>query len=352
MAEWDKEQQTEEATEKQQSRFRERGEVAKSQDIGAVVTITASLCGLVAAWPSISGAIFNLGTGVLGRLDAHTKWHLLGIAAGKTMVTMVLPVAITVAAANILAQFVQVGWNPTAKPLMPDFKRMNPLPRLRQLFFSVNTLIELGKSLIKVSIIGLIVYNLLSDELTDNGRLAGLAPAALIARLGNIGVRIVIHVGVALAFIAALDFLLEKHRHKKKMRMTKEQVKQEHKDQEGDPLVKSRIRGKQRETARARMIDAVNGASVVVVNPTHYSVAIKYDIEADPAPVIAAAGVDQVAAKIRERARQCSVPVVSNPPLARALYTKGEIGGYIPQELYQAVASILAWVYRVTGKVA
>jgi flagellar biosynthetic protein FlhB len=193
---------------------------------------------------------------------------------------------------------------------------------------------------------------ILLEELDKHGRLAGLSTEALFQRLAQIGIKIVLHAGTVLIVLAILDLLYQRYQHHKKMKMTKQEVKQEHKDQDGDPIVKRRIRGKQMEMARNRMLRAVKEASVVVVNPTHYSVAIRYRLAEDAAPIIVALGVDHVALKIREKARHYGIPVISNPPLARALHAGGKIGGYIPKEHYRAVAELLAWVFKVTGKVA
>jgi flagellar biosynthetic protein FlhB len=171
-------------------------------------------------------------------------------------------------------------------------------------------------------------------------------------RLGEISLRIILHVGMALVVIAIFDIVIERYRHHKKMKMTKEEVKQENKDQEGDPMIKRRIRGKQFELSKRRMIEKVGKADVVVVNPTHYAVAIAYDMTKEAAPRILAMGMDEMAMKIREKARHSGIPVVSDPPLARGLYSKGKLGAYIPPEYYRAVAALLAWVYSVTGRVA
>ncbi len=352
MAEHDKDQKTEEATAKQQRKFRERGQVAKSQDLASVVTITTGTAAMVAAWPNISSSIVTLATGLLGRLDAHGKGALVGLFAGKAIIGIVAPVAIPVMIMGIAAQLAQVGWAPSLKSMEPNFSKMNPFPKLRQLFFSGSTIIELLKSLVKVVVIGSLAVGVLTEELVDNGRLTGLAPAELISRLGTLALRIVIRVGIALACIAVIDLLIERYRHKDKMKMTKEQVKQERKDSEGDPVSRSRLRQKQRDVARGRMLESVATADVLVVNPTHYSAAIRYRMATDAAPVIVALGTGEMAARIRERARKSGVPVVSDPPLARALYSKGKTGSYIPADLYKAVAALLAWVYNVTGKVA
>lgn len=352
MSEHDQDQKTEDPTAKQQAKFREEGDVAKSRDLPALVSLFSGTAALIIGWPIIAGSLRGFMTSVLSRLETADEISSLMALAGKTIVFSVAPVALTVMLMGVVAEVSQIGWNWTWKPILPNFTKLNPLPKIPKLIFSMSTLIELLKSVAKVVVIGFFAVRVLMDELMGSGRLAGLTGVMLLQKLGFMCLRIVLHVGLALLVIALLDILIERYRHKQKMKMTKDEVKQEHKDVEGDPIVKSRIRGKQREMARRRMMEKVATADVVVVNPTHYSVAIGYRMSEEAAPKILAMGMDDVAMKIREKARQSGIPVVSNPPLARGLYAKGKIGGYIPAEYYRAVASLLAWVYSITGRVA
>ena len=352
MSEHEQDQKTEEPTPKQKDRFRERGEVARSQDLASVVSIAGGLGAIAFAWGLIGSAIVGFASLSLSHLERHSQSLLFGGEAVKTVISVIAPVALTGLVLGIAAQIAQVGWKPSAKPLTPNFTKMNPLPRFKQLFFSGSTAIELAKSVVKVIVIGLLAVRVLWDEVAANGRMISLRPVEVMGRLAEISVRIVLTVIIALAFIAVIDILIERFRHNRKMKMTKEEVKREHKDTDGDPLVKGRQRGRARELVRSRMLDSVKTADVVVVNPTHYSVALRYKMATDPAPMIVAAGVDNLAAKIRKLARQNSVPVVSDPPLARALYYQGKVGKAIPAELFRAVASLLAWVYNVTGRIA
>jgi flagellar biosynthetic protein FlhB len=352
MSEVDKEQKTEEPTGKQVSKFREEGDVARSQDLAMVVNLLGGLGALVVFWPFISQTLIGYTSFALGRLDAHETAPFFALEGGKVAAYVVLPVALVCAAVTIAALVAQIGWNFTWKPLIPKFSKLNPLPKLPTMFFSWQAVIEILKSLAKIGLVGWVCVPILLEELDKHGRLAGLSTEALFQRLAQIGIKIVLHAGTVLIVLAILDLLYQRYQHHKKMKMTKQEVKQEHKDQDGDPIVKRRIRGKQMEMARNRMLRAVKEASVVVVNPTHYSVAIRYRLAEDAAPIIVALGVDHVALKIREKARHYGIPVISNPPLARALHAGGKIGGYIPKEHYRAVAELLAWVFKVTGKVA
>jgi flagellar biosynthesis protein FlhB len=352
MSEYDQDQKTEEATPKQRERFRDQGDVPRSQDLGSVVAIAAGAGAIALMFGFMSRAMTSFGKHVFGRLDLHERLGEVGVMGLETAVIVAGPVLIAGLVLGVAAQIAQVGWNPTLKPLAPNFGKLNPLPRFRTLFFSASTAIELLKSLAKIGVIGALSLRVLSQELSGNSRLVGLPPEQFMIRLGQVTARLVITVVIALAFIAVVDLLIERYRYNRKIKMTKEEVKREHKDSEGDPVVKGRIRNKQREMMRSRMLKNVPKADVVVVNPTHFSVALRYRMGKDPAPMIAAAGADAVAAKIREIARHHNIPIVSDPPLARALFAQGKIGKPIPKELFRAVASLLAWVYKVTGKVA
>jgi flagellar biosynthesis protein FlhB len=352
MAENDQDSKTEEPTPKQRGKFRDEGNVAKGRDLSAVVSLAAGTAALILAWPIISKSISGFARMTLSRMDASGEVGQLLFLAGKTIVFSVAPVALTVLVLGVFAEIAQVGLNFTLKPLRPKFSKLNPLPGLPKIFFSGNTIIELVKSFVKVVVIGFLAVRVLMDELEGSGRLAGLSSNMLLYKLGMLALRILLHVGVALVVIAIIDLVIERYRHHQRMKMTKQEVKQEHKDTEGDPHIKQKIRSKQYTMAKQRMMENVASADVVVVNPTHFSVAIGYNVAKEAAPRILAMGKNELAMKIRETARHNSIPVVSNPPLARGLFAKGKVGAYIPPEYYRAVASILAWVYSITGRVA
>ncbi|MCP4679339.1 MAG: flagellar biosynthesis protein FlhB [Deltaproteobacteria bacterium] len=352
MSEEDQGQKTEEATPKRRQKFRDEGQIARSQDASAVVSLAAATAAIIVGWPIISSSLTMCARGLLGRLDAHGKEGVVFILAGKTVIGAVAPVAIPVLLFGIAGHLAQVGFNFTAKPLIPNLSKFNPITKLKDLFFSWQSVIELIKSIVKVCVIGVLAVDVLVEELHNHSRLAGLSPGEVLTRLGEIALAIMLRVGLAFAAIAIFDILIERYRHAQKMKMSKQEVKDEHKESEGDPQVRGRIRMKQREGARQRMLQDVELADVVVVNPSHYSVAIRYNLAEDAAPKILASGMDDLAFKIRERARHNSIPVVSDPPLARGLYKNGKVGGYIPANYYQAVAALLAWVYSLTGRVA
>jgi flagellar biosynthetic protein FlhB len=266
------------------------------------------------------------------------------------IVAMLGPFVMLMFFLTIISQIAQVGLKWSPKAMEVNFNKFNPLPAIPKLFFSGNTVIELLKSLVKVIAIGFLSVRVLMNELTNSGRFVALSASEIMLRIGEIALKVIIHTGIAICIIAVIDYMIARYRMEQKMKMTKQEVKDEYKQQDGDPVQKGRMRGRQRDMARQRMLDGVATADVVVVNPTHYSAALRYKVGSDPAPVIVALGVDEMAAKIRERARQNGVPIVPSPKLARALYSNGKVGGFIPAELYQAVASILAWVYNIKGR--
>ena len=256
-------------------------------------------------------------------------------------------VVLACAIAWVLANVGQVGLKPAGKALVRDPKKLNPVTGLKNLV-GLNAGVELAKNLLKIAAVGGIVALAVFPRLEEMAALVGMPAAAFLPHLGATILQVAQRAALAYLAIAAVDLLWQRHRHEKGLRMDKEEVKQEHKQQE----LPSEIRGAQRrralELARARMMDAVPTADVVVTNPTHFSVALRYD-SAHPAPVVVAKGADHLALRIRRAAAETGVAVVPDPPLARALYGSVEVGRMIPEELFEGVAQLLAYVYRVAG---
>ncbi|MBN2529689.1 MAG: flagellar biosynthesis protein FlhB [Deltaproteobacteria bacterium] len=350
MADTDQDDRTEDPTAKQEKRFKEKGDVSRSQDMASVVALLAGTSAVVGGWSLITNTLTHFAAGTLGHMEKYENFTNFFFRGVRVTLTVIAPILLTGLILGLAAQIAQVGFNFSFQPMEPNINRFNPLPKLKSMLFSKSTVYEILKSLVKIAIIGTLSFLALWDEVKHNGRLLGLTPLEILSKIGSMCLRIVLIVILALAFIAVLDVIIERWRHKQKMKMTKDEVKQEHKDTEGDPRIKSRIRGKQIEMAMSRMRGNVAEADVVVVNPTHYSVAIQYDVAKHEAPIIVAAGVDDVAAVIRAEARHNNIPVVTDPPLARSLYKNGKVGKPIPRELFGAVASLLAWVYKVTGR--
>lgn len=246
---------------------------------------------------------------------------------------------------SLIANVGQGGIVLTAEPLKPKFKNLNPAENIKKVF-SKNGLFELLKSLAKFVVVGYLVYGAISDSLPLVGRMS-VMPLGETTRLFSLLVfRIAYRTGIFLFVVAAADFLFQRYRHEEQLKMTKQEIKDEMKETEGNPQVKGRIRSLRRALARRRMMAEVPKADVVITNPTHFAVALSYQRNKMAAPVVVAKGADFMAKKIREIAGEHHVMLVENPPLARALYNTTDIGQAIPPDLYQAVAEILAYVYN------
>jgi flagellar biosynthetic protein FlhB len=260
----------------------------------------------------------------------------------------VAPIALVALGAGLLASVLQVRPQLTPAAIKPSFKKLNPLTGIKRVF-GTNALVECAKAVAKTVVVGGVTFFAVWPQLQSLGALVGLSPEALPAFTGGIVMHIATRAVLALLVIAAVDFAWQRYRHEKSLRMSKQEVKQEARQSDVAPEIRSQIRRRQLEAARRRMMADVLTADVVVTNPTHFAVALRYDGK-KPAPEVVARGADLVAAAIREIARDHGVPVLSNPPLARALYHDVEIGQMIPDRFFAAVAEVLAFVYRTSGR--
>jgi flagellar biosynthetic protein FlhB len=256
------------------------------------------------------------------------------------------PMLIVAVVVGVVSCLPQVGWHPTTKTLKPKFSKLNPINGIKRTF-SGTAVMNFLKSLLKMTIIGMAIYSVLKDEIEALPGLVNLTLMEAVIYIGNLAVDLGITVGGWFILVAAIDYAYTKYKHESDLKMTKYEIKQEFKESEGDPQIKGKIRHKMQEASMRRMMQSVPEADVIITNPTHFAVAIKYDREGDMAPVVVAKGVDFLAIKIKDTAREHNIEIVENKPLARALYSSVDIGKEIPQELYQAVAEILAFVYRL-----
>ncbi len=353
-------EKTEPATEKKLSDARKEGQVAKSREI-------ANGFGLLALFVVLRLAVGMMGTQFLevfhstyGKIgDTVVFWHGkmpqtdAAILFRDILIKVLLitaPLAIVGVIVAFVSDVVQVGWKPTSKPMMPKFSKLNPISGFKKII-SMNSLVELIKSLAKIGLIVYICYNYLKDKwdllflLYDVSLVQALQLVA--TTVTDLGIR----VAAVYMIIAAADFIYQKVKFARDMRMTKQEIKDEYKQQEGDPQIKGKIRQRMREASQRRMMQDLPRADVVITNPTHYAVAIKYDPEVADAPIVLAKGEDYLAARIREIARENNIEIVENKPLARMLYANVDVGQAVPPELYQAVAEVLAFVYHLQGKV-
>lgn len=279
------------------------------------------------------------------RVNADNLRHIALMALEQFALVMA-PLFLVLAAVAVLANFLQVGPVWSGKALQPNFGKINPAEGIKRLF-SPQSLAELAKSLLKITIVGAIAYFTVAGELDRLLPLLDQTPYQILAFLGDVCGRLFWRVCLVLAALAVLDFLFQKWQWERDHRMTKQEVKEEYKQTEGDPKVKARIRSIQRDMARKRMMAAVPEADVVITNPTHLAVALQYESGKMEAPVVTAKGAGLIAERIREIAREHDVPIVEDRPLARNLYKSVEVGRPIPEALYQAVAEVLAYVYRL-----
>ena len=266
------------------------------------------------------------------------------------LLIILLPVLLIGFAVAFVSDLFQVKWRPTSKPLQPKFSKLNPLNGIKKIF-SAQSLVELVKSVAKILLIALVTYSYIKKK---SGLLYALYDMSMMQAVNLIG-ETVIELGIRISaiymIIAGADFMYQKYKFKNDMKMTKQEVKEEYKNAEGDPEIKGKIKARMREASQRRMMQAMPKADVVITNPTHYAVAIRYDTEVAPAPIVVAKGSDYLAQKIKQIARENNVEIVEDKPLARMLFANVDVDKQIPPELYQAVAEILAMVYHAQGKV-
>ncbi|MHB0868166.1 MAG: flagellar biosynthesis protein FlhB [Chloroflexota bacterium] len=343
---------TEKPTGKRRQEARKKGQVAHSMEISSVVVLFAGMMLLSSRAPEL-----------LGQYAAVTREAFLHLAVRNERPEAVLslsmsllassalvlaPVVLGVAVAGTAIGVVQVGPMFSTEVLKPNLAKLNPLMGLQRMW-SPRIFMELFKSATKLSVVGFVAYQVIRERY---GMLVGLQAASAEGALGVLGgimMEIAQKCGIALLIMAVADYIYQRRSHESSLKMTKEEIKEEGKQAEGNPQVKGKIRSLQRQMARSRMMQAVPHADVVVTNPTHYAIALEYKPPRMQAPVVVAKGQNLVAERIKRVAKEHGVPVVENPPLARALHASVEIGDAIPPAMYQAVAEVLAFIYRLRG---
>ena len=353
-------ERTEKPTAKKLNDARNEGQVAKSREISNAFT-------LIGLFLLLKIAISFLGDQFLGGYaDTYNRIpELIKLTDGKIrsgdfstlllhmlmrMLIGMAPFLVVRFILTFLADYLQVKWKVTTKPLQPKFSKMNPINGFKRIF-SMNSLVELLKAILKIALISYVVYTTIRDKLQVIYLLFHMTLWQGIATAADIAISIGMKVSFVYLIIAALDFAYQKHKFNKDQMMTKQEIKDEYKNAEGDPAIKGKQRQRMQEASRRRMMQDIPKADVVITNPTHFAVAIQYDAEVAAAPVVLAKGEDHLAAKIKEAARENHVEIVENKPLARMLYYNVDIGQQVPPELYQAVAEVLAMVYHMQGKI-
>jgi len=260
-----------------------------------------------------------------------------------------LPIGATFLVLGVVANIAQTGFLFTGEGIKPSFSKLNPLKGLKNMF-SLKSLGSLVKNILVIILLGFIGYGFVKDNYMNILKLSNVYIPTLLYTVKDILYSILLKITIALVFIALLDYLYQRYTHKKDLKMTKQEVKEEFKQMEGDPQIKGKIKQKQRQLASQRMMQAVPEATVIVTNPTHISIGIKYEQGAGKAPTVVAKGADYVAFKIREIAKENDIPIIENKPLARLIYKKVEIDQEIPEEMYQAVAEVLVAIYKIKNR--
>jgi len=347
---------TEEPTAKKLSDARNEGQVAKSTELvnGAMLFVfflaIKLFCGYLANsfikafhrnYTYIS--VYSVQMPEIGNLSAMFRRAMLDI------LLMLLPIfAFAIVIAFALNVF-QVKWKVTTKPLKPKLNKLNPISGFKKIF-SLSKLFELVKSIAKIAVIFGVAYSTIMGELDTMKILYDMELFSAVIYISNFVINMGIKISAVYLLIGFADYLYQKFKFKKDMKMSKQEVKDEYKQQEGDPQVKGKIKSKMRETSMRRMMQNMPDADVVITNPTHFACAIKYDKEKAAAPVLIAKGADHLAQKLKDIAKEHNVPIVENKPLARMLYYNVDIDAEIPQELYQMTAEVLAYVYQLKNK--
>lgn len=347
------EDKTEAATPKRRSEARGKGQVAKSTEISSMGVMLGILLvlhnGMGRAGNIIQG-YFQTTFQHLG--DAQLTPNVVVPLGGRVFMTfaqVLMPLMLTAMLLGVILNMAQTGplWSPEA--LKWNFNKLNPLSGVKR-FISSRALVDLVKALVKIGLVGGICWSNIRDnfpQLLLSSRMDLMAGIGMVAEMAY---QLALRCIMTMLVLAALDYVYQRWSHEKSLKMSKEEVRQESKNQDGNPQIKARIRARQRQIAKKRMMAEVPKADVIITNPTHFAVALKYEAERMTAPIVVAKGQDLIALRIRELARDNDVPIVENPPLARALYKNGALGREIPGDLYEAVAEVLAFVYQINAK--
>lgn len=345
-------EKTEEATQARREDFRKKGQVVNSRELGNCLFILGS-----------AAAIFVLGRFFFTELYAIFKYSfgpdmavmvrqgdILAMAkmAGAKTLLLIAPVFGISAIIGIGSTVLQTGFLNVEDALTPKFEKIDPIAGFKRMF-SLKTVVEALKAILKLIFIGAIVLMIIKSEVMHLPYLVEYSVEQLFEYLGSITIRLLGGIGMALGVLTVADYFFQRWDLDKKMMMTKQEVKEEHKSREGDPMIKARIRKIQREMSNRRMMDKVPQADVIITNPTHIAIALKYDANL-PAPQLIAKGADLIAEKIRAIAKEHNIPIVENKPLARTMYKTMKLGQVIPKELFVAVAEVLSYVYKLRRK--
>ncbi len=344
---------TEEATPKKLQDARKEGQVARSQELSTAVMLLAFFLVLKVFVGFIGTRFLGSFTKIYQVIDVYTTDEFGSGMAGAFMrdglvdiLVICLPIFIVAVLVAFVVTIAQVKWQVTTKPLQPKLSKFNPINGFKRIF-SKDKLFELVKDVVKIALIFYVSYSDLREGAETIGMLYDLSLPQAIVYVGDFVINLGIKLSAIYLVVGFADYIYQKLKFKKDLMMSKQEVKDEYKQQEGDPQVKGKIKSKMREVSQRRMMQSLPEADVVITNPTHFACAIKYDKEVSEAPVLIAKGADYLAQKIKDAAKEHNVPIVENKPLARMLYYNVDLDSEIPRELYQMTAEVLAYVYKL-----
>lgn len=347
-------ERTEDPTTTRREEFRQRGQVAQSRELASVMMIFGAALAVWALSRFMFEQILQTYTVIMGDMipAAVRSGDMIPAIqfAGERLFFILAPLLVITGLISFASSALQIGFIYNEDALNLEFDRMNPVEGFKRMF-SLRSLVEGIKAVIKVSIVIAISFTILKGELSSAPLLIHFGIEQLMSYMGDVTVKLLMGVGVFMGVLTILDYGYLRWDLEQKMKMTKQEVKEEHKSREGDPIIKARIRRIQREMANRRMMEAVPKADVIITNPTHIAVALQYE-NGMPAPRLIAKGADLIAEKIKELAKANSIPIVENKPLARTIFKTLKLNQFIPRELFHAVAEVLAYVYKLKKKVA
>ncbi len=343
---------TETASSKKREDSRKKGQVAKSIEINTAALFLAAFFSLKTFGPFMKFRLENIFIETFQKISVmetffetkYMSWYIANIFL--SIIVIVSPVLLSILVSGLLASIVQVGWKPSLEAMAPKFNKMNPLSGFKKMFSS-QSIMELVKTMFKVAVLGFVIYGRIKTEIPIFLSLIDMSITQIFAYVGDLVISIGFRIAMIFCFMAAADFAFQKYKFEDSIKMTKQEVKDEHKQSDGDPMIKSQIKQKMREMSMKRMMQSVPEADVIITNPTHYAIAIKYNPEKGTAPIVTAKGADYIAQKIKEKAAEHDIQIVENKPLARTLYAVVEVGDEIPPDLYKTVAEILAFIYNL-----
>lgn len=352
-------EKTEQPTAKKLDDARKEGQVAKSQEVATAFSLLAFFIILRVGYgfmgtnfQNIFGRVYNNIPNVARTYNGYLPVEYIKSILNNALLTMLLicaPFFLVGFLIAFLCDLVQVGFKPTGKPLQPKFSKLDPISGMKKIF-STRKLFELAKSILKLGIMAVVIISFFSGREESLFLLYDMPLKKAIGLMGNLIIDLGIRIAAAYMIIAFADLIYQRRKFNKDMMMTKQEVKDEFKNSEGNPEIKGAQKRRMMQASRRRMMQQIPQADVVITNPTHYAVAIKYDAEEADAPIVVAKGADYIAQRIKEIAKENKVEIVENKPLARMLFANVEVGEMVPPELYKAVAEVLAYVYHLKGK--